>query len=309
VVGSLTLLQRTPAWVTPRKDRAIPPWRRALYRRAPALQQVSRAGVYAAREIVVGALLGNDRLQRLGESGARKHLAAQVADPRLRAVLTPDYRLGCKRVLLSDDFYPALARDNVRVVPSGLAAVEPDGVVTVGGERIEADTIVFGTGFHVTDMPVADLVRDGQGRTLAERWNGHPTAYRGTTVPGYPNFFLLLGPNTGLGHNSIIYMIESQLRYVVDALRARGPEPGATVEPTPEALERWTRGVDDDMRRTVWVRGGCSSWYLDRTGRNSTLWPGSTLSFRRALSRFHREDHRIAPAPRPVPAPATAVAS
>jgi cation diffusion facilitator CzcD-associated flavoprotein CzcO len=299
VVDHLTLLQRTPPWVRSRKDRPIPAWRRRMYRALPFAQRVSRLGVYASREAFVGAMLGKEWMQKLGEADATKHLHAQVADPRLRAVLTPDYRLGCKRVLLSDDYYPALTRDNVEVVASALQAVTPDGVVTADGRHHEADTIIFGTGFHVSDMPIGDVVRGADGRLLSEVWQGSPSAYMGTTVPGFPNLFLVMGPNTGLGHNSIVYMIESQVDYVMAALRARGPQAGATIEPTAEAARRFTAEVDRRMQRTVWVQGGCRSWYQDATGRVSTLWPDPTFRFRQRARAFRPQDHRVTPAPHP----------
>jgi cation diffusion facilitator CzcD-associated flavoprotein CzcO len=208
-----------------------------------------------------------------------------VRDPLLRAKLTPDYAMGCKRVLRSDDYYPALACDNVDVVTDAIAEVRAGGVVTRDGVEHPADVIVFGTGFRVTDLPIAERIRGRDGRSLAERWQGSPQAYRGTTVSGFPNLFLLLGPNTGLGHNSVVLMIESQINYVLGALERMRRDGVRAVEPTAEAQARFVAGVDRRMAKTVWATG-CRSWYIDATGRNSTLWPGSTWRFRQRMKRF-----------------------
>jgi len=233
---------------------------------------------------------------RGGERVAMRHLRTSVADPALRSALTPTYRMGCKRVLISDDYLPALQRSNVELVTSGVAEVRPHAVVTADGREHRADTIIFGTGFHVTDMPVATRIRGRDGRTLDEVWRGSPAAYLGTSVAGFPNLFLLLGPNTGLGHTSVVLMIEYQIEYVLRALRHLRRTGSAALEPRPDAQEAFVAGVDARMRPTVWL-SGCASWYLDRTGRNSTIWPGFTFTYRRRLRRFRPADHEFLPAP------------
>ncbi|GAA4254663.1 NAD(P)/FAD-dependent oxidoreductase [Dactylosporangium darangshiense] len=284
VVERLTVFQRTAAWVMPRNERALRKWEHWAYRRIPGAQRLMRTVVYWSIEATVLGFL-RPRVMRLAQRMALANLRRGVRDPRLRAKLTPDYAMGCKRVLRSDDYYPALARDNVDVVTDGIAEVRAGGVVTRDGVEHPADVIVFGTGFRVTDLPIAERIRGRDGRSLAERWQGSPQAYRGTTVSGFPNLFLLLGPNTGLGHNSVVLMIESQINYVLGALERMRLDGVRAVEPTAEAQARFVAGVDRRMAKTVWATG-CHSWYIDATGRNSTLWPGSTWRFRQRMKRF-----------------------
>jgi cation diffusion facilitator CzcD-associated flavoprotein CzcO len=285
-VARLHLFQRTPAWVMPRADRAITGVEKSLFRAFPPAQRAVRAGIYWAREGIMATGFLHPTVMRAGEAVARRHLYRSVADPQLRDKLTPRYTMGCKRVLLSNDYYPALVRDNVAVVTDGIAEVRPDGIVTEDGILHEVDTIIFGTGFHVTDAPVAQLIRGRDGRTLGETWQGSMRAYQGTSVAGFPNLFMLLGPNTGLGHNSVVFMIECQLTYLLGALRHLDRTGTHAIEPTPQAQETFVTDVDRRMRGTVWTSGGCRSWYLDATGRNSTLWPGYTWSYWLRMRRF-----------------------
>lgn len=292
-VGRLVLFQRTPAWVMPRWSRRITPVEQAVYRYVPAAQRLARTALYWAREAYgVGFL--HPRVNRLAQRVSLWHLRRQVTDPALRAKLTPSYLLGCKRVVLSSDYWSTLDRDNVDVVTERIARVEPDAIVTVDGHRHPVDTIILGTGFHVTDPPVSHQVRGRDGVRLAQAW--HPTmrAYLGTTVPGFPNLFLLLGPNTGLGHTSVVLMIEAQLRQVVKALTHLRRTGGTAIEPTRAAQQRHTSRVDERMAGTVWT-SGCASWYLDATGRNSTLWPGYATGFRLRLARFRPADYQTVP--------------
>jgi cation diffusion facilitator CzcD-associated flavoprotein CzcO len=289
-VGRLRLFQRTPPWVLPRRDRAVSAAERWLYRAVPAAQRLARARIYWSRELF-GLAFRHPRLMRLPQRLAERHLRRSVPDPALRAALTPDYSLGCKRVLLSDDYLPALTRSNVEVVTAGIAEVRPHAVVTADGVEHPADTIIFATGFHVTDAPIADRITGRDGRSLADTWRGSPEAYLGTCVAGFPNLFLLLGPNSGLGHNSVVVMVEAQIDYLVSALRYARAHGVRTVEPRPEAQAAFRAEVDQRMRTTMFATGGCTSWYYDRTGRNSTLWPGSSVEYRRRLRRFDPGPH------------------
>jgi cation diffusion facilitator CzcD-associated flavoprotein CzcO len=291
VVGRLTLFQRTAAWVMPRNERPLRRWEHWAYRRIPGAQRTMRTVVYWAIEATVLGFL-RPRVMRLAQRMALANLRKGVRDPVLRAKVTPDYAMGCKRVLKSDDYYPALGRDNVDVVTEGIAEVTARGIVTADGVEHPADVIVFGTGFRVTDLPIAERIRGRDGRTLAERWRGSPQAYRGTTVAGFPNLFLLLGPNTGLGHNSVVLMIESQLNYVLGALERMRRTGVRALEPRAEAQERFVAAVDRRMAGTVWATG-CRSWYIDATGRNSTLWPGSTWRYRRRMKRFDAQAYEV----------------
>ena len=288
--AQLHVLQRTPPWVMNRPDRPITRLERAIYRRLPAAQRLMRAGIYWAREVFALPMV-HARLAPITELLARAHLRRQVPDPELRRRVTPDYKPGCKRILVSDDYLPSLSKPNVEVISGGIAEVRGRTVVATDGSQREVDTIILGTGFHVTDLPFAHYVRGRDGRTLAEQWAaGGMEALRGTTVAGFPNLFFLLGPNTGLGHNSVVVMAEAQVGYVLQALRASR---GGTIEPRPEAQRRWNDDIQRRSRGTVWLSGGCASWYLDEHGRNRTLWPDFSFRFRRALRRFDPDEYRI----------------
>jgi cation diffusion facilitator CzcD-associated flavoprotein CzcO len=216
-----------------------------------------------------------------------------VQDPVLRKKLTPDFTLGCKRVLLSNTYLPAVTRPNVDVVTTGIAEVRASSVVGNDGVERPVDAIIFGTGFRPTDSPAAQRLIGREGKSLSEAWGGSPQAYLGTTVSGFPNLFILLGPNTGLGHTSVVYMIEAQIAHVMDALRYMERHDVGAMEPKAEAQAAFIRGIDERMRGTVWVAGGCKSWYLDVTGRNSTLWPDFTWQYRRRVERIDPSAYRM----------------
>ncbi|HEU0023731.1 MAG TPA: NAD(P)/FAD-dependent oxidoreductase [Thermoleophilaceae bacterium] len=309
-VGRLHVFQRTAPWVMPRPDRPLTDVEQRIYRRLPTAQLAMRAAIYWARETFV-MMFRHPRLGKLAERMALRHLHAQVQDPELRRKVTPSFAIGCKRILPSDEWYPAITQPNVEVVTDGIREVRARSIVTSDGTEREVDTIVFGTGFHVTDIAIASMIRDRGGRSLAEEWNGSPEAYLGTTVSGYPNLFLLTGPNTGLGHNSIVFMIESQINYVAGALRALRSRGAATLEVHPEAQQAYNAELERRTRGTVWVTGGCSSYYIDRNGHNSTLWPTFTWPFRQRTRRFDEAAYSIEAVPstapgQPAPVPAGA---
>ncbi|MFF4032205.1 flavin-containing monooxygenase [Streptomyces sviceus] len=291
---NVTLFQRTPPWVMPRMDRAISGAERWLHRRLPLTAQVRRGLLWGIRELQVQAFT-----KRPGELGAveqlaKRNMARAIKDPALRAKLTPDYRIGCKRILLSSTYYPALAQPNVDVVASGLSRVEGSTLVAADGTEAQVDAIVFGTGFHVTDMPIADRVVGADGRTLAEAWKGGMEALRGASAAGFPNWMSVIGPNTGLGNSSMILMIESQLNYLADFVRQLDVLGGrAALDARPAAVAAWNHRVQERMKRTVWNTGGCTSWYLDANGRNSTIWPGTTTEFRRATRRVDLAEYEV----------------
>jgi cation diffusion facilitator CzcD-associated flavoprotein CzcO len=293
--AALTVFQRTAPWVMPRPDFEQPQWLRRALRRVPALQRVLRTGIYYFAESLVYGLTKDQRALRPNEAIARWHLRRQVPDPELRAKLTPSYRLGCKRIIFANDFSSALAQDNVEVVTEGIREVVADGIVTVDGRKIEVDAIVMGTGFRIWRNPLAERTVGRGGRTLAEAWKGglDPVAYRGTVVSGFPNHFLVIGPNTALGNNSMINIIEAQLVFIVDALRAMKREGLATVDVRPEAQDRWNAWLQEQLRGTVWNRGGCRSWYLTPGGVNRTLWPTYSNRFREALRGFTPADFAV----------------
>jgi cyclohexanone monooxygenase len=224
---------------------------------------------------------------------AMLHLRRQVRDPALRQKLTPDYTLGCKRVLLSNTYYPALVQPNVEVLATGVKALRGNVVIGEDGSEREVDTIILGTGFHVTDPPSAGKIRNSEGRTLAQVWSGSPQAYRGSTVTGFPNFFLVLGPNIGIGHNSAFIVIEAQLDYALSALREMRKRRLVRVDVRPEVQAAYNELVQRELQGTVWNTGGCSSYYLDANGRNSTGFPWSTIEMRRLLARFDTDRYAV----------------
>ncbi|MEU9607701.1 NAD(P)/FAD-dependent oxidoreductase [Streptomyces sp. NPDC048057] len=302
-VASLTLFQRTPPWVVPKADRAVTGVERWLHRQLPFTTALRRGLLWGVRELQVQAFTKRPRELALVESVAKAHLARAVKDPALRAALTPSYRIGCKRILLSSDYYPAIARPNVDVVTSGLAEVRGATLVATDGTQAEVDAVVFSTGFHVTDMPIAERVVGADGVTLAEAWQDGVRSLRGATAAGFPNWMTIIGPNTGLGNSSMILMIESQLNYMADYLRQLAILGGRTaLDPRPAAVDAWNDRIQERMKRTVW-NTGCKSWYLDDAGRNTTLWPGTTSEFRRAVREVDLGEYEVVRA-----APATKTA-
>jgi cation diffusion facilitator CzcD-associated flavoprotein CzcO len=291
-VSRLHVFQRTPPWILGRPEYRISDAEKRLLRSVPVVQRLLRSGIYWGGELGILGLAYDQRLVKPLEVLARRHLHSQVKDPELRAKLTPNYRLGCKRILGSFDYYPALTQPNVEVVTDPISSVRAHAIVTNDGAERDVDTIIFATGFHVTDNPMAAVVRGRDGRTLQEVWNGSPQAYLGMTVPGFPNGFLIVGPNTGLGNNSIVFMIESQVRYVISALEAMAEHDLATIEVRPEVHAAFQEEVQQRMPGSVWTDGGCRSWYLDRTGRNSTLWPDFTWRYALRTRRFDLENYR-----------------
>lgn len=302
-VGRLVLFQRTPPWVVPRLDWAYPEWQKALLRVVPGALKANRLRQYWFREWNLLAFTGKGKLRAVAEKEARKHLARQVPDAELRTKLTPDYALGCKRVLVSNDYLPALSRPNVELVTSGITRVTPTGVVDADGVEHEVDVIVYGTGFHVMDIPVVHRLTGRDGRTLFEEWaKTGAEAHRGTTVAGFPNLFLLLGPNTALGHSSVVFMIEAQIAYVMKALQTLQTYRVRALEVRREAQGAYNAELQAQLDGTVWNQGGCRAWYRDENGKNFTLWPTHTFTFKKQLSRFDAESYALrAPAEETTP--------
>lgn len=293
VAEHVTVFQRTPGWILPRLDRAIPERRRALYRRFPLLQRMVRGRVYLGREIYVLAFTRAQFLLRFFEWFARFYLVLKVRDRGMRKALIPNFSIGCKRVLLTSQWLPALCRPDVTLVSGAASSVTPRGLVDADGTEHPADVIIFGTGFQPTEPPVARMVTGADGRTLAEHWDGSPRAHHGVTVAGFPNLFLLYGPNTNLGHSSIVYMLESQAEHVVRLLELSGEAQRGTLEVREDVLDRYAERMDRELAGTVWNDGGCSSWYIDARGRNSVQWPTFTFRYREQVRAVDPADFRI----------------
>jgi cation diffusion facilitator CzcD-associated flavoprotein CzcO len=295
-VERLDVYQRTAPWLLPRNDRAYTALERTAFRRVPGFQRLSRALIYGARELQVLALAKHPELTRLLQLVAAKKIRDEVADPALRAKVTPSWRIGCKRMLISNAWYPALQRPNVELVTDPIAEIRPNAVVTADGTVREVDALVVATGFQVTDSPAYEVITGADGRTLAQTWReSGMQAYKGASVAGFPNLFFLVGPNTGLGHSSMVYMIESQVGYVLDALKTLDERRLATVEVRREAMDTYNAELQRKLARTVWTTGGCGSWYLDAHGNNTTLWPDFTFAFRRATRHFDIDAYRTSP--------------
>jgi cation diffusion facilitator CzcD-associated flavoprotein CzcO len=297
-VGHMTVFQRTPPWIMPRHDHEIAARTRRLFRALPALQRFERARIYLQFEWMIAAFQ-HPTLMAIPERIARKHLETQVPDPELRAKLTPNYTLGCKRILLSDDYLPALTQPNVAVNTDGICEIRERSIVDNAGVEHPVDAIILGTGFDTIGLPLTDQIHDADGITMAERWDGNPTAYLGTAVAGYPNCYLIHGPNIGTGHNSVLYMFESQANYIAAAITHARDAGLAAVEPSVSAQAAYTAEIDRMSDGTAWTAGGCNSWYLNDSGRNVNIWPGSTFGFRRRTLHFDPAAHVMH---RPIPA-------
>jgi cyclohexanone monooxygenase len=289
-VQSMAVYQRTAAWVIPRTDHEVKRLMRLLYRVVPGLQKLVRAALYLLREFLVVGMAKRRRLLKPVQNMARAHLQRQVRDPKLRAALTPNFTIGCKRILISNDYYPAIAAPNTELVTAGIAEVRPHSIVDADGIERPTDTLVLATGFRVTDLPIAEKIAGRDGHTLAEEWADGMVTNRSTTVAGFPNLFLLVGPNVGVGHTSMVYMIESQVAYVDQALQTMKDEGLEQLETTREAQQAYRDLIAEKSKGTVWLTGGCASWYLDKQGHNTTLWPDFTFRFRKLLKTLDREN-------------------
>jgi cation diffusion facilitator CzcD-associated flavoprotein CzcO len=276
--GELRLFQRTPAWILGKRDPAAGGLTHAALRRVPLLRRIARAWTYWSHEARAAGFVLAPALMRAVERRARSHAKRQVADPALRHLLTPAYQIGCKRILLSNDFLPALTRAHVHLVTDPIARIVPDGVLTADGTHHPADVLVFATGFQAAPPLGPVRITNAEGRTLDALWQGGAPAFLGLAVPGFPNLFLLGGPNTGLGHNSVVFMLEAQIDHTIRALgrlRRQGWPVLAVREDVAGRCQAW---LERRMRRTVWLTG-CRSWYLGPDGRNTTLWPGFSIGY------------------------------
>jgi cation diffusion facilitator CzcD-associated flavoprotein CzcO len=288
-VAALTVVQRTPPWIVPKTNRQFSQQERAHMRDSALARWKRRAQLFWVHEKRVKGFLGDESAMKPTHQLAMKHLEKQVRDPALRAKLTPSYAIGCKRLLISSDYYPALTKSHVSVVTDPIGRVEAGAVVTASGQLIEVDVLIYGTGFDAQHAITRVPIRGRQGISLEQAWSSGPEAYLGTTVSGFPNLFLMCGPNTGLGHNSQILMIEAQANYLTRCIRfARGT---AVVEVRRVAQDRYNHELQRGLVGTVWQAGRCRSWYQDaETGRNTLLWPKSVAAFWLRTRRVRRAD-------------------
>ncbi|WP_213572983.1 NAD(P)/FAD-dependent oxidoreductase [Rhodococcus sp. USK13] len=295
-VAELHLYQRTAQWVLPKPDVALRGVERAVLHRVPGAIRALRRVEYAIMESL-GLGFRHPWILKVVQQIGKAQLLAQVRDRELRASLTPDYTLGCKRLLMSNTYYPALTQPNVEVHANAVASVRGNVVVGTDGEEREVDAIVFGTGFHILDMPIGARVFDGEGRSLDDHWKGSPQAYLGTTVAGFPNAFVLLGPALGTGHTSAFMILEAQLDYVMQALTHARNRGWSRWEPRREVQDAFNAQVQKALATTVYNAGGCQSYFLDVNGRNSFNWPWSTDRMRRRLGRFDEAAYEVSREP------------
>jgi len=278
LVKQLALFQRTPSWILPRRDSAFSARARRRFRSFPVLQWLFRHLIYWRMEMGVLGFLGNHGLMQQIEKMALTYLERSIPDEKLRAALTPDYAIGCKRILVSDDFYAAMTRNNVELVTEPISEATSDGIVTTDGSLRKLDALIYATGFRANDLLSEVAVMGRGGRRLSDDWRAGAEAYYGIAVSGYPNFFMLLGPNTGLGHNSIIFMIEAQVRYTMDCLGWLLRDGAGDIEVRADVQRKFNDALKQRMSRTVW-QSGCKSWYLNENGTNSTIWPDHTVGY------------------------------
>ena len=293
-VSQLSVFQRTAPYVAPRMDRVVSPFWQGIYRRFPVMQKAHRELIYGINELLGLSFLGNDTLNKFGTAQTRKHLEAAISDPELRRKATPGYKMGCKRVLVSDEYYPALARPNVELVTDQITQLSATGIITSDGTERPIDVLIFSTGFVVADI-ICDLQITGlNGRNLFGEWlKTGAEAYQGITAEGFPNLLFLLGPNTGLGHNSVVHMVESQVAYLLDYLRLLdGAGEGAYLDVKPEAQRAFSDSVQEKLKGTVWS-SGCASWYHNEAGRNTTIWPDLNSAYRKLTRRVKPEDYVV----------------
>ncbi len=296
-VGKLSLFQRTPPWIIPKPDFEISAGAQRRLGRSKLLQHAAHDVLYWLLELRGVGWIVDPRLQGWVKRTALKHLRASVADAELRARLTPSYTIGCKRILLSNDYYPALQRPNLELITEALQEIRADRLVTRDGREHEVDAIIYGTGFQVADFIVPFEIRGRGGLELNQVFRQRGVeAYLGTSVAGFPNLFFLLGPNTGLGHSSMVFMIESQARYVLDALHTLREKRLKSVEVKRSQQDHFNQQLQQRMGHTVWATG-CKSWYLSKDGKNPTVWPGFTFEYRLRTRRFDTASYELEPKP------------
>lgn len=284
-VERLHLFQRSAPWILPKTDYALSAFERAMFRRMPIAQRANRMMHYGILE-GLSYFFRHPRAMPLLHKAGRWNIRRAVKDPALQEILTPDFVMGCKRVLLSNTYYPAVASPNVEVIPHGLVGVEGDRVVAADGTSRAVDAILLGTGFHYSDPQIAERVANSDGQTLEKIWQGTPQAYLGTSVHGFPNLFMLLGPNMGSGTTSAIGSIEAQVRYLVSALTTMRKQKWHSIDVRESVQREWNVEVQRALGTSVYDPGRCSSNYIDRNGVNSTIWPWTTVRMNRRIKEF-----------------------
>ncbi len=291
--GELHIFQRSPHWVLPRPDYVFKPWQRKLLKNK-ALYKLLRKAIYWELESrVIGFKYSKTMLKLAAQNKAVKHIKKQISDPVLRAKVTPDYTIGCKRIILSDTLYPALCRDNVSLhdKTQGIKEITETGIITQDGKQLELDLIVYSTGYDATDGVISYPVIGRDKKQLGDFWNEYPRAYLGTSAPGFPNLFIVTGPNTGIGHTSAIVVIEAQMDYIISSIQSLDAQDHKVIEVKADAESRYTQHIHKEMAKTVWKSGGCNSWYQSKSGHVIAMFPGFSFTYKRWTKNFRSADH------------------
>jgi cation diffusion facilitator CzcD-associated flavoprotein CzcO len=295
IAAQTTIYQRSAPWILAKSDREYAAWERRLFRAFPPRVLASRLAFFSFLEVGTRAFTGNERIGKLFRRLAdRERRNALGDDPELLAKATPDYDIGCKRILITSDWYPTLRRDDVELVAGGVERITEDGVIGADGIERPADVIIYGTGFASHGFVAPMEIRGAAGSDLNDVWAGRPEAYLGTTVSGFPNMFVLYGPNTNHGAGSVPYTLECQFDYVIDALSRLRDGGYRWLDLRPQVQARWRQEMEERSRRTVWMTGGCHNWYVTDAGENTNNWPGPWLEYRRRTRRINPGDYRVA---------------
>jgi len=292
-VESLNVFQRTPHWVLTRPDRILSKKERKFIHAYPFITSIYRELMYWKLESRMLAFKGNLKLINKIQQWALTYLKRKVKDPELRKKLTPDFMLGCKRVLLTSEYYPTMQRDNVHLETDGIEEINETGLLTKSGKQIDVDLIVFATGFHASEHNIPYPIIGRNGLSVQEAWKDGAHAYIGTVVPNFPNLFILVGPNTGIGHTSALHIMESQMKYIMETLKAMRINHWKTVEIKEDVEIAYNDKIQKQLAKTVWQIGGCKSWYQTESGKNTTLYPTYSFVFRKATSKFKKEEHLV----------------
>jgi len=291
-VASLDMYQRTPNWVMPRADAPYSETRKAWFKRIPFLAKLHRLAIYLTYESRIPLFKGSKLMGKYVSRMAKKHLEAQVKDPDLREKLTPDYPVGCKRILASDSFFPALQQDHVSVITDGISKITPTGIEASDGTLRTADTIIYATGFKPFTMLDTQEIIGDDGLTMREYLAEGVRAHRTVMVPGFPNYFMLTGPNSGLGHNSVILVVEAQTKYIINCIKETARRKAQTINPLASASDAFNAQIQEQLKNTVW-NGNCNSWYHDENGHIFTLWPKGTINFKNSLKKVRTEEYQF----------------
>ncbi|MGH3359407.1 MAG: flavin-containing monooxygenase [Nocardioidaceae bacterium] len=291
-VDRLTVFQRTPPWVLPKNDKPIPEWKRAFLRTVPGAQRTYRNALYWAFESRAVGFNGQINILKFAEKIVERYVRKAIDDPALQEKLIPQYRMGCKRVLQSNTYYKTLNRDHVDVIDSGVAEITATGVIDNAGVEHEVDVIIYGTGFHVVDALEYLDITGREGKSLGKIFEADGVeTYLGINVSGFPNLFFMLGPNTGLGHNSVVFMIEQQAKYILRFLEELDRRGAVAADVLPTAQREFNETIQTKLANGIWTQGGCKSWYLDSQGVNRTIWPGFTFMYWWETRRVNAPDY------------------